>query len=142
MSGEQRLRLVCSFAVITQVQQTLRTVEISRLNALTTHTRLAPVSRFRHRLRHLAHAHRVAAAATSVSGGRRRQRGDGRALEGQPGHVTTGGAGDQAARPTRDSVVGGRDAIQPAVVGQTSLAERVTTVEVPRRRGKRRLEAQ
>ena len=70
VSREQRLRIMSRFAVITQVQQTLRAVEIGGFNTLTTYTRIAPMRRLGDRLRDLAHAHRV--AATSVTGRRRR----------------------------------------------------------------------
>ena len=141
---EQSLRVVGGLAVIAEVQQTLGAVEVGRLDALTTHARVAPVRRLADRLRHLAHAHRVAAAA-SVSGRRRRQGSDGRAVEGQAGHVPTGRAGDETARPTAALlrvVVGGSDGVETPVVGQTALTERVPTVQMTRRRRERRFQAE
>ena len=61
-----------SFAVVTQVKQTLGAVEVGRFNAFATDTSIAAMCRIDDRLRELAHAHRVAAA--SVSGRRQRQR--------------------------------------------------------------------
>ena len=144
MSEERGLRVVGGLAVVTQVQQTLGAVEVRRFDALATQARVAPVRRLRHRLRRLAHARRVAAAA-SVSGvRRRRQRRYGRAAGREPGHVTAGGAGDEASRPgTRGAVIVGRhDAVESPVVGQAVLAERVSTVEMARTRREGRLETQ
>ena len=90
--GEERLSVVGGFAVVTQVKQTFRTVEVGRFDPLATETGVAPVRRFGNRLRALARPHRVAA---SVTDRRRRQRRHGRAVGGQPRHVSAGGAGDQ-----------------------------------------------
>ena len=140
--GKECLGIVGRLAVIAKVKQTFRAVEVRRLDALSTYTRVTPMRRVGERLRHLARAHRV--AATSVSGERRRQRRHWRAVGRQARHMTAGWARDEAARFSADCVVvvGRSYTVETAVVGQTAFAERVTTIQMARRRRKRRFEAE
>ena len=57
--------------------------------------------------------------------------------------MAASGAGDEAPRAAAQCVVvGGHDAVKTSVVGQTVFTERVTTVQMSRRRRERRFQTQ